>query len=524
MELCPNCEKEVISKKVITCKFCDKYFCSLTCLMKHSSFHSQTTTSNTLINNLKKKEAKDKTEQYSFITSGIFRDNYVYDNKYDIKNFTKVFDGFMPVELGTGSYGHVYLVTHNITKKKYALKVINKHRLIQAYGNCELIYNEKEIHSKLNHPNIIKLYNFFETDEEINFLLEYAENGNLHSLIKKENGFSENVAYKYFIQIVNAVYFLHQNNIIHRDIKPENILIGDSDLLKLCDFGWAKELTVNNRSTFCGTVEYMAPEIVGCEKYDCSVDVWSLGILLYELLMGYSPFRSKKEKNTMIKIKHHSLSFDKNKPLSKECQNLIEGLLNVNPLSRFKLRDILEHPFITLHSNKKEKTINMRKESLDDSFENTAKFFNKNQKFREHLKNLKSKFGFESQLNLKGEFSSKQLFFGEFQSDKNIIAVKTFNLKGVERRESKRLEKLIDNISNEIEKGKKKFGDLNFKQNKQFSFEDFRDSKLLYDDKKQKMNLNLDDSKYKETLYTSNNEYESNKENIIESESEDESF
>ena len=319
---------------------------------------------------------------------------------------------------------------------------------------------------------------------------------------------------------------MHQNNIIHRDIKPENILIGDNDLLKLCDFGWAKELTVNNRSTFCGTVEYMAPEIVGCEKYDCSVDVWSLGILLYELLMGYSPFRSKKEKNTMIKIKHHSLSFDKNKPLSEECHNLIEGLLNVNPLNRFKLRDILEHPFIALHSNKKEKTINMRKESLDDSFENTSKFFNKNQKFREHLKNLKNKFGFESQLNLKGELSSKQLFFGEFQSDKNIIAVKTFNLKGVERRESKRLEKLIDNISNEIEKGKKKFGDLNFKKNKQFSFEDFRDSKLLYDDKKQKMNLNLDDSKYKETLYTSNFEEESNKENdnIIESESEEESL
>ena len=122
MEVCHNCEKKVISKRVITCKFCDKYFCSLTCLMQHSSLHSKTTTSNTLINNLKKKEAKDKTEQYSFITSGIFRDNYIYDNKYDIKNFTKVFDGFMPVELGTGSYGHVYLVTHNITKKKICIK------------------------------------------------------------------------------------------------------------------------------------------------------------------------------------------------------------------------------------------------------------------------------------------------------------------------------------------------------------------------------------------------------------------
>ena len=522
MEICPNCEKEVVDKKIITCKFCHKYFCSLTCLMQHSSEqHSKTTTSNTLINNLKKKQDKDFTEQYSFITPGIFIDNYIYDKKYDIQNFSKVFDGFMPVELGTGSYGHVYLVTHNITKKKFALKVINKHRIMQAYGNCDLIHNEKEIHSKLNHPNIIKLYNYFETEEEINFLLEYAEGGNLYSLIRKEKGFSENVAYKYFIQIVNAVYFLHRNNIIHRDIKPENILLGDNDLLKLCDFGWAKELTVNNRSTFCGTLEYMAPEIVGCEKYDCSVDVWSLGILLYELLMGHSPFKSKKEKNTMIKIKsHHNLTFDKNKPLSKDCIDLIEGLLNVNPLMRFKLRDILEHPFVTSHANNKDINKNSnRKESLDDSFENYAIFCNKNKK-------LRKKFGFESQFHINDELSSKQLCFGEFKSDNQIISVKTFDFRRIEKKESKRLEKLLDNMTNEIQKGKKKFDDLNFKKNQQFSFEDFRDSKILLDNKKGELSQNLDDSKCKETLYTSNYEEETNngKDNIIESVSDEESY
>jgi len=336
-------------------------------------------------------QAKDTTEHYSFITPGVFIDNYVYDNKYDIKNFSKVFDGFMPIELGTGSYGHVYLVTHNISQKKYALKVINKRKLMQTYGNCDLIHNEIEIHSKLKHPNIIRLYNILETDEEINILLEYAEKGNLYSLIKKENGFSEITAYKYFIQMVNAVYFLHRNNIIHRDIKPENILIGDNDLLKLCDFGWAKELNVNNRNTFCGTLEYMAPEIVGCEKYDCSVDVWSLGILLYELLMGHSPFSSKKEKNIMIKIKLHTLSFDKNKHLSKDCINLIEGLLDMNPLNRYKLRDIFEHPFIISNSKNQEKVVSKRKESLDDSYENFKFLSKKNPKFNENFKNLQKK-------------------------------------------------------------------------------------------------------------------------------------
>ena len=530
MEECPNCKNRAISKKVLTCNFCGQYFCSFNCLIQHSSFHSKTTTHNSLINTLKKKQSKDLTMHYSFITQGIFIDNYIYDKKYDIENFTKIFDGFFPVELGTGSFGRVYLVTHNITKKKYALKVINKHKVIQSYGNCDLIHNEIDIHSKLNHPNIIKLYNVLETEEEINILLEYAQNGSLYSLIKQENGFSENEAYKYFIQIVNAVYFLHQNNIIHRDIKPENILIGDNNLLKLCDFGWAKELTMNNRSTFCGTVEYMAPEIVGSGKYDCGVDIWSLGILLYELLIGHSPFKSKKDKNTMIKIQLHDLVFDKNKPLSKDCKDLIQGLLDMNPLNRFKLKDIFEHPFIISNSDRSKMSCR-RKESLEDSNENMYKLLNgKNGNFKEDFRNLRKKFGFESKLNLRDKISSKQLLIGQFQSDKNLISFKKFDTKKIEKKESQRLEKLIDNMSNELEKGKKKIDDLNFKKNKRFSFEDFRDTKILYDDKKKK--YNNDDSKTKETLYSTINEntFENedeiinNKDNTLENISEKDNF
>ena len=506
MEICPNCNINIITKKILTCKFCDKYFCSLTCLMQHSSLHSKNTGPNSITTTLKKKQSNEQTEQYSFITSGIFTDNYKYDKKYDIQNFSKIYDGFIPVELGIGSFGRVYLVTHNITKKKYALKVMNKHKLIQTYGNCDLIHNEIDIHSKLNHPNIIRLYNVLETEEEINILLEYAENGSLYSLIQKENGLSENRAYKYFIQIVNAVYFLHQNNIIHRDIKPENILIGENDTLKLCDFGWAKELTVNNRSTFCGTVEYMAPEIVGSEKYDYSVDVWSLGILLYELLMGHSPFRAKKEKNTMIKIKLHNLVFDKEKNLSEDCLNLINGLLDINPLNRLKLKDIFKHPFIISNFKKEKKlSISQRKESLDDSNENILKFYNKkNDNFTNDFHNLRKKFGFESKLSLKDKLSSKQLLICNFQSDNNLVTVKNFMARKIQKRDSQRLEKLIDNMSNELEKGKKKVDDLNFKKSKQFSFEDFRDSKMLSNDDDDQN----EDSKIKETCYTSKCENE----------------
>ena len=530
MDICPNCKSEV-AKKVLTCKFCDKYFCSMTCLIQHTSLHSKTTGANSLItSSLKKKQTKNQTEQYSFITPGVFTDNYEYDKFYDIENFSKIYDGFIPLELGVGSYGRVYLVTHNITQKKYALKVINKRKLTQTYGTCQLMLNEIDIHSKINHPNIIRLYNFKETEEEINILLEYAENGNLFSLIQKENGFPEHMAYKYFIQIVNAVYFLHQNNIIHRDIKPENILIGDNGVLKLCDFGWAKEITVNNRSTFCGTIEYMAPEIVGSEKYDFGVDVWSLGILLYELLMGHSPFKSNKEKNVMIKIKLHDLVFDKNKNLSEQCINLINGLLDSNPATRLKLKDIFEHPFI-LNNSKLYMRSNKRKESLDDSSENILRFFNKkNVQFKEDFQILREKFGFDSKTKFKAKMSSRQLTKSNFKSDKNLIKIKKKeSCNNVVKKDSQRLEKLYDDMTNELEKGKKKVGDLNFKSSKQLSFEDFRDDKMWFDDKKEnrkkeskfkreikfkskkeiKTNLKNDEShedsiKYKDTLHSSN--------------------
>lgn len=491
LELCPSCEKKPVLKQIYSCNFCSKYFCSMNCLMKHISLHSKAGVS--IANTLKKRQSKDAAMQFSFMKQGVFIENYVYDKDYDIKNFSKVYDGFIPVELGSGAFGHVYLVAHNFTEKKYALKVISKRKSLQTYGNCELIYNEIEIHSKLNHPNIIKLYNTSETEDEISILLEYAEHGNLFNLIQKENGFPESKAYEYFIQIVNAVYFLHQNNIIHRDIKPENILIGENNELKLCDFGWSKVLTMENRHTFCGTMEYMAPEIVGAEKYDFGVDTWSLGILLYELLMGHSPFRAKKDKNIMLKIKFHDLGLDKTN-LSPECIDLISGLLDPNPLNRLKIKDILVHPFITSNSKYSENIKNgVRKESNDDSNDNNLRFLNgKKKNFTEKFYNLRKKFGFDSKLHIKDKLSSKNLV--EFKSDKNIISVKTFNLKNKNiRNESLILDKIKDNMTNHLEIAKKRFGYFNFKSEKQLSFEDFRDNSNL-----------LDNSKTRDTHETSN--------------------
>jgi len=120
-------------------------------------------------------------------------------------------------------------------------------------------------------------------------------------LIKKSKGIDEKSAFKYFIETASAILFLHTNDLIHRDLKPENILLDENNNVKLCDFGWCVELKEDDapRKTFCGTYEYMAPEIVKETPYDKSVDIWSLGILLYELLHGYSPFRVRMNLNIL---------------------------------------------------------------------------------------------------------------------------------------------------------------------------------------------------------------------------------
>ena len=518
MDFCSKCNKLVI-KKILSCKFCSQYFCSLSCLISHTNLHSKNkNTKDSLLNTLKTEQIQSKIKQ--LITPGTFINNYKYLPEYDISNFKKEFQGIIPVELGIGSYGRVYLVTNKFNNKKYALKVINKNKLMQIYADCRLVHNEVELHSKLNHPNIIKLYNMKETENEIQILLEYAQNGNLFDIIQKNNGLDELKAFEYFIQIVNAVYFLHQNNIIHRDIKPENILIGENDVLKLCDFGWAKELNVNKRATFCGTMEYMAPEIVGSEMYDFSVDIWSLGILLYELIMGHSPFRSKskKDRNIMIKIKKHDLVFDKDKNISKECIDLINRLLDVNPETRLKIKDIFEHPFILANENKiKNNKISQNKESLDDTNENAIKMYNK-KKEPENFLRLKKKFGLDNKIVIKDKLSSKQLLFSEFRSDKKLKSVKDFQDKKINKKESDLLLNLFNQMSDELEKGKKKVVDLNFHKGKQFSFEDFRDTKIL-DDKEF-----TEDSKIKETRdNTFNNDDTFNQDNIFEDSNDDES-
>jgi serine/threonine protein kinase len=491
MEFCPQCSKEISSLKYLKCKFCDNNFCSLSCLISHAQKHQHNPNSAiNLVNSLKRRQSQNLTEQYNFITSGDFRDKINYDNKYDFKNFEKVIEGIFPKQLGCGSFGRVFLVSHKETKELFALKTIEKRKIMVTYGKLDIIYDEINIHSKLLHENIIKVYNIFEDEESINIIMEYAQNGNLYQLIKKEkNGFSEEKAFDYIIQMINAVYYLHSNNIIHRDIKPENILISKDNKLKLCDFGWAKELTLENRSTFCGTMEYMAPEIVGSENYDYSVDIWSLGILLYELLFGHSPFKGNSTNNIILNIKSHELNYDENnKKISNSCKDLIQHLLNMNPQKRLKIKDILEHPFIKKHSKKKyDKIQNQLSKKINDV--NNNFFINEEKKLDNNLDNKKLTRSNTLSINLitepkfrKNFISSKELIFKDININ-NINELenskKNNNNKHKSNKQLEILAKFRFSFNAQLEKAKKSIENLSFKNSKNCTFEDIRDSQIL---------------------------------------------
>ena len=515
MESCPACQKEIESLKLLKCKFCEKNFCSLSCLISHASTHlGNSDSSINLVNSLKRRQSKNLTEQYAFITSGDFKEKINFDEKYEYKNFTKVIEDIFPKQLGSGSFGRVYLVSHNDSKKLFALKVIDKRKLMVSYGKLDIIYNEINIHSKLSHENIIKLYNVYEDNENINIIMEYAENGNLFELISKEkSGLDESKAFKYFIQVVNAVYYLHNNNIIHRDIKPENILIGAENKIKLCDFGWAKELTLENRSTFCGTVEYMAPEIVGSENYDYSVDIWSLGILLYELLYGHSPFKANNTKNIILNIKTHELTYDdKNKKISNSCKDLIQKMLDSNPQKRLKIKDILEHPFVKKHSKKylykkklssvinEEKIKNNINDKINEK-ENEKVKENEKENENENDNNIDSGKIIENKIkrcNTKyminqGKYgmkllSDKGLFFPGISEIEEKVEKKGIQNNFKSNKQMFLLEKFKDSLTVQLEKAKKSIENISFKNTGHCTFEDFRDGQFNNDNSNENKN------------------------------------
>ena len=289
------------------------------------------------------------------------KDKKIHTGYFDFKNFI-----YNPNsdKIGSGAFGDVYLAINKLDKKEFALKHICKKRVLENNCSLSIIYQEIEIQLNLDHPNIIRLYSYYEDKENIFLILEYLNNGTLFSKIRKKKKLSEEESFNYFIQILNAINFLHENNYLHRDIKPENILLDNNNNVKLCDFGWCVNLKNNEtRKTFCGTFEYMAPEIVYEENYNTSVDIWALGILLYEMLHGYSPFRAKNNlrgEDEYKDIFRNILKLEYNierEDLSDECKDIIHKLLESDKDNRIGSKEVFSCSWVKKFEKEKKKEI-----------------------------------------------------------------------------------------------------------------------------------------------------------------------
>jgi aurora kinase len=307
--------------------------------------------------------------------------------------------------LGKGKFGNVYLAKQKKTNAPCALKVLFKgqmqasntvsmlrryiptHSLLTHYSltHLLLVLREVEIQSRLKHENIVQLYGYFHDSKSVYLILEFIAGGELFRHIAKNGGVvTENVCKQYMFDVASAIHYMHERHVIHRDLKPENVLICEDGRLKLADFGWAVHSMnkTDYRYTMCGTPEYLAPEIILATGHNYTVDLWAMGIFMYEILVGKTPFLEKKRPksgdssdvataeldaqvltHSVTSLLTHLLSYFKamtyekikthngklnytNTNVSLSAQQVITRLLKPTPCDRMEARDLLNLDWI----------------------------------------------------------------------------------------------------------------------------------------------------------------------------------
>lgn len=251
--------------------------------------------------------------------------------------------------LGRGKLGRVYCARHKPLGLICAIKVMSLSQLKSLRLETNL-QREIEIQASINHPNILKLYTYFSDSKNVYLVIEYTIYGELYHHLKKERRFTNTRASQYTYQIASALSFLHSNGIIHRDLKPENILVDFNHNLKLSDFGWSINANNVKRSTMCGTLDYLSPEMVTGQPYDHRSDVWSLGVLIYEFLVGTPPFEADDKNVTYKRIARLDIKFPDY--IDPDAKNLILSLLKLDDSKRFSLDSIASHPWIIKNKSK----------------------------------------------------------------------------------------------------------------------------------------------------------------------------
>ena len=302
--------------------------------------------------------------------------------KFDKSTFvcyktTKINEEYLLGEtLGQGAFGTVRKAIHKLTQQERAIKILKKRQQDERK-----LFLEVNILSKLAHPNIMEIYEFYEDKANFYIVSELCKGGELFDKMTEKGTFKEAEACPIMLQLVSAICYSHSNNIVHRDLKPENIMldkVGKSPIIKLIDWGGARYFSKNKKmTTIKGTPYYIAPEVIG-EVYDEKCDIWSLGVIFYVLLCGYPPFNGDTDVEIIQNVQKGKFCFPEEEwgIISSEAKDLIKKMLTYEPSKRISAKEVLLHPWFSHYEEKIKQDISVAR----SAFEN-MKRFKRNKKF-----------------------------------------------------------------------------------------------------------------------------------------------
>ena len=330
--------------------------------------------------------------------------------------------------IGKGSYSTVYKGYCNDDNNIYAIKEID---IELNKSNINRFYLEIQLMRRLEHNNIIKLYDTHENDKYIYIIMEYCKYGDLRLFINRKplNEYKTQIIMR---QIINGMEYIYNNKVFHRDLKPQNILVTDNCIIKITDFGLAKECEENNLSdTICGSPIYMAPEILQNIKYNNKADIWSIGVIFYELLTGETPYKVKQYNELIDSIKHKDIKIPSYLKISNNARDLLKKLLIKTSDNRITWNEIFIHPWI--------------KTDLNNSILFKSKISNINKNNNKNNKNNKSLSNLFKNSKIDNNFCNK---FNIFKNSKiDIITSNTFSNSMSETIEENNI--LSDNLIND---------------------------------------------------------------------------
>lgn len=245
--------------------------------------------------------------------------------------------------IGKGTFSKVKLGVNKFTKEKAAIKILEKSKIVEK-DDLERIIREMSIITELDHINVIKVFEMYESTDNFLIIMEYCEGGELFNYIVENQRLSEEETAFFFYQLINGIEYIHSKNIVHRDLKPENLLLDKDHVLKIIDFGLSNYYTGTYLSTPCGSPCYASPEMVSGNSYNgFYIDIWSTGIILFAMMCGYLPFEDPDNEVLFKKILDCKLHYPSH--LSSLAKDIMKRILVTDPEKRIKLEEIKEHKF-----------------------------------------------------------------------------------------------------------------------------------------------------------------------------------